>query len=142
MGYLKTQADASRVPFNEGGNLLMVEDITEAKTLTAEDSGKLFILKAAAGAQIDIPLVKGFYAKFRTGLAFATTDWTLVSATNVIQGNLVVNGAAVPASNENTISFVATAESLGDEVTVESDGTNIYVSGVGNSVGSITATAP
>jgi len=47
----------------------------------------------------------------------------------------------VPASNENTISFVATAETIGDFIEIYSDGTNFYADGVGAAAGSITFTA-
>lgn len=121
----------------------VIETLTEAITLTAKDSGKTFILGAATGAVITLPGVAlaGFKAKFITGLAFATTSWTIVAATNVIQGSVIVNSTHVAGSNENTISFVHSAESLGDWVEIESDGTNWYVNGSGVSAGSITLTA-
>jgi hypothetical protein len=119
-----------------------VETIAAAKTLVASDSGKTFILNAAAGVQIDLPaLASGLKFKFIVGAAFATTDFTIVSSTNVIQGNVIVNGAHVAGSNENTISFAATAESIGDWVEVECDGTNWYVNGSGVTAASITLTA-
>jgi hypothetical protein len=116
------------------------ETIATAKTLTASDSGKVFLLNAAAGVVIGLPLVNGFKARFVTAAAFASTDFTLVSATSVINGNILVAGAHVAALAENTISFVASAESLGDFVDISCDGTNIYVSGSGVTTGSITAT--
>ena len=63
--------------------LAEVEAVTGAITLTAEESGKVFILKAAAGAQITLPAVAtsaGFRFKFVIGLAFATTNWTVLAA--------------------------------------------------------------
>lgn len=120
-----------------------VELVTGALTLTADDSGKEFVLNAAAGAAITLPSpVSGWKAKFRVGLAFATTDWTIVSSTNIIQGYAAVNYATVAAADENTISFVATAETVGDWIEVVCDGTNYHAFGVGNSAGSITFTAP
>lgn len=125
------------------GSGAKIETLTVATTLTAADSGKVFILGAAIGAAITLPGVAmaGFKAKFITGLAFATTDWTIVAATNVIQGSVIVNSTHVAGSNENTISFVASAESLGDWVEIVSDGTNWYVNGSGVTTGSITLTA-
>lgn len=141
--YYKTDANGNRVPAYEGGNLENVEVVAEAKTLTVEESGKLCILSAAAGAAIALPSALSTWKfKFRVGLAFDTTDWTIVSATNVIQGYASVNYATVAAANENTISFVATADTVGDEITVECDGTNIWASGNGSLAGSITFTAP
>jgi hypothetical protein len=112
--------------------------------LTAEDSGKVLILKAAAGAQITLPAVAtsaGLRFKFVVGLAFATTNWTVKAATNVIEGGIDVNSSNVPAVNENTISFVASAESVGDFIDLVCDGTNWYVSGNATTTGAITATA-
>ena len=124
--------------------LAEVEAVTGATTLTAEDSGKVFILKAAAGAQITLPAVAtsaGFKFKFIVGQLFATTNWTVKAASNVIEGGIDVNSTNVPAVNENTISFVASAESLGDFIDLVSDGTNWYVSGNATTTGAITATA-
>lgn len=117
--------------------------ISAAKTLTASDSGKRFTLLAAAGAVISLPSVAiaGFNARFTVGLAFATTNWTIVSATNVIQGSADVNSTLVPGANENTISFVSTADTVGDYIEIYSDGTNFYAYGIGAAAGSITFTA-
>lgn len=137
----QTNGETFNVPIDgEGSN---VESVTGALTLTGADSGKVFILNAATGAAISLPAVTmtGFKAKFITGLAFATTNWTVVSATSVIQGSVIVNSTHVAGSNENTISFVASAESLGDWAEVVSDGTNWYVNGSGVTSGSITLTA-
>ena len=122
--------------------LAVVEAVTGAITLTAEDSGKVFILKAAAGAQITLPKVAeslGLRFKFVVGLAFATSDWTVFGES--IQGSVIVNGAHVAGVDENTISFVASAESVGDFVELVCDGTNYYVNGSGVTTGSITLTA-
>jgi hypothetical protein len=127
-----------------GDNEAKVATITEATALSINDSGKEFTLSGATGAEITLPPVtqKGFKARFTVGLAFATTNWTIVSATNVIQGSADVNSTLVPASNENTISFVATAETVGDYIDIYSDGINFYASGVGALAGAITFTAP
>lgn len=119
------------------------ETITGAVTLDASDSGKFFTLSAAAGAQVTLPAVAiaGFKARFTVGTAFATTNWTLRSATNVIQGSADVNSTLVLGSNENTVSFVATAETVGDFVELYSDGTNFYAYGIGAAAGGITFTA-
>lgn len=119
-----------------------VETIAAAKTLTTSDSAKVFVLSAAAGAAITLPaLTSGLYFKFIVGSAFETTDWTIVSSTNVIQGSVLVNGAHVAGADENTVSFVASAESVGDFVELVCDGTNWYVNGSGVTAGSITLTA-
>jgi len=119
-----------------------VETISTARTLTASDSGKLFTLSAAAGVAITLPAVTvaGFRARFTVGAAFATTNFTIVAPTSVIQGSADVNSTLVPAANENTISFVATAETVGDYVELYSDGTNFYAYGIAAAAGGITFT--
>jgi hypothetical protein len=114
-----------------------------ATTLTASDSGNVFTLSAATGKAITLPsvAVDGFKAKFVVGAVFATTNFTIVAPTSKIQGGAIVNSVFVPASNENTISFVASAETIGDYINIVSDGTNYYVEGAGALAGSITFTA-
>lgn len=143
MGHLITQADGSRVPFADGGNLLDVEVVDAAKTLVTEDSGKVFSLQAAAGAAISLPAtpVKGWNAKFIVGSAFATTGWTIVSGATNIQGTVLVNGASVLGADEDTITFAAAAENVGDWVGLLYDGSNYIVYGVGSAASSITLTA-
>lgn len=121
----------------------LVETLTGATTLTAEDSDKSFILKAAAGAQITLPAVAtsaGFRFRFTVGQLFATTAWTIKAATNVIQGGVIVNSVNVPGADENTITFAHAADTIGDFVELNCDGTNWYVSGLGTAAGAITLT--
>lgn len=116
-----------------------VEVVAAAKTLTADDSGKTLVLSAAAGVAITLPaLVAGFKVKAIIGLAFATSAWTIVAATAVIQGHVLVNGAVVPGVDETTITFAHAAESVGDWVELECDGTNWYLKGSGALAASIT----
>lgn len=121
----------------------LVETLTGATTLTAEDSDKSFILKAAAGAQITLPAVAtsaGFRFRFTVGQLFATTAWTIKAASNVIQGGVIVNSTNVPGADENTITFSASADTIGDFVELNCDGTNWYVFGLGTAAGAITLT--
>ena len=121
----------------------VVETITGATTLSAEDSSKVLILKAAAGAQITLPAVAdaaGQNYRFIVGQLFATTAWTIKAASNVIQGGVIVNSVNVPGADENTITFSASADTVGDFVDLTSDGTNWYVSGLGTSASAITLT--
>lgn len=120
-----------------------IKTIAAATTLTDSDSGKVILLSAAAGKVVTLPsvAVKGFNVKVLLGAAFATTNFTIVAPTAKIQGGAIVNSVYVPAVDENTISFVATAETVGDYVELVSDGINYYVNGVGALAGSITFTA-
>jgi hypothetical protein len=130
------------VPANEGLGIA-TSTPTGSTSLVAKDSGKTVYLDAAEGFDISLPtLAAGLKYKFVVASAFATTAFTVAASTNVIQGGAIVNSVYVPAVNENTISFVATAETVGDYVEVECDGTNWYVNGVGALAGSITFTAP
>lgn len=119
------------------------ESLTGATTLTAEDSGKSFTLKAATGAQITLPAVAtsaGFRFRFTVGQLFATTAWTIKAASNVIQGGVIVNSVNVPGADENTITFAHAADTIGDFVELNCDGTNWYVFGLGTASGAITLT--
>jgi hypothetical protein len=112
--------------------------------LTAEDSDKSFYLNAAAGAQITLPAVAtsaGFRFRFTVAALFATTAWTIKAATNKIQGGVIVNSVNVPGADENTITFAHAADTIGDFVELNCDGTNWYVFGLGTASGAITLTA-
>ncbi len=142
--YQKTQSsgESFAVQANDGDGTT-IKTIAVATTLTAADSGKTCMLSAAGGAAVTLPAVAaGLKFKFIVGAAFATTNWTVVTASsaNVIQGGAIVNSTFVAASNEDTISFVASAETIGDFVEVICDGTNWFANGVGASAGSITFT--
>jgi hypothetical protein len=137
---LSGNGESYSIPIDGVG--VLTEQVTAAKTLTANDSGKTLVLYAAVGAQITLPAVAaGLKFKFVVGLAFATTSWTVVAASAVIQGTVIVNGASVLGADEDIITFVNSAENPGDWVEIESDGTNWYVTGVGSASGAITLTA-
>lgn len=121
-----------------------VADITGAKTLTEGDSGAVYFLKASAGATVTLPALKaGLRFKFVVAQSFATSNWVIDSAEgDNIEGSLVVAGSAVVAGAEDQINFVFSAESKGDFVELECNGTNWFVSGVGALSGSITVTDP
>tara|TARA_R110000803_G_scaffold14887_9_gene41369 strand:+ start:4603 stop:5010 length:408 start_codon:yes stop_codon:yes gene_type:complete len=115
------------------------ETVIAAKTLSHADSGKVFILTAAAGAAITLPALKaGANFKFIVGSAFATTSWTVTGGGAKIQGTVIVNGASVLGENETTITFADAAEKIGDFAELHCDGTNWYLSGVGSAASSIT----
>ena len=138
--YYITDANGNRTPALEGGSLAMIETLTADTTLTVEDSGKTFLLDAT-GEEILLPAVAvGLNYKFRVIAAVATTDWTIVAATDVIEGYADVNYATIVGANENTISLVAAAAIIGDEVKLLCDGTSWHVSGHGSAAGSITFT--
>lgn len=128
-----------------------VNTISAATTLTAADVG-IHVLDAAAGATVTLPSLptdgKELYFKFIVGAAFDTTNWVIDSAEgDNINGGIVDIGstpAAVVASGEDQINFVATAETIGDWVELISDADNSQwiVNGVCFANGGITATDP
>lgn len=125
-------------------------DVTEvldgAATLKPTDTGKVFLLDAAAGATITLPsLAYGLNFRVMVAASFATTNWVVASAEgDNINGTLLVAAAVVAASGEDQINFVASAETVGDYVDFIADKANDQwiVSGVGALSGSITATDP
>jgi len=126
-----------------------VETISAAQTLTAADSGKTFILDAAAGATITLPALKaGLNFRFKVGAAFATTDWVIGSAEgdniNGIISDMGATVAGVPAAGEDQINFVASAETVGDYVDLvcDFDNSQWLVSGACAANGGITVTDP
>jgi hypothetical protein len=122
----------------------MIEFITAGKTCDANrDNGKTFILADAAPGTITLPAVTnaGFKCTVIVGSVGITDDGILASAEgDNMEGSLVVAGAAVTVDAADQINFVDTAENIGDRVDVISDGVLWYVSGVGLTSGSITAT--
>ena len=126
-----------------------VEVISAAQTLTAADSGKVFILDAAAGATVTLPaLEEGLNFKFIVGAAFATSNWVIASAEgdniNGIIADMGSTVAGVPAAGEDQINFVNSAETVGDFVEFVCDYANSQwlVSGMCAANGGITATDP
>lgn len=116
---------------------------TEAVALTAADSGSIVSLNAAAGFDITLPTVAaGLYFRFIVDAAFATTNFAVKSAAaaNIIYGGAIVNSVFVQADVEDSINFVATAETIGDYVDVYGTATKWHVSGVAFAAGGITFT--
>lgn len=120
-----------------------VTTLTEATTLTANQSGGTFILSSATEFVTTLPSpAAGLSYKFIVGAAPSGASYTVVTASsaNVIYGLVEVNGAAVAGSQEDTITFADGAAAIGDWAEVISDGTNWYVSGQGVGLGAITLT--
>ena len=126
-----------------------VETISAAQTLKPTDTGKVFILDAAAGATVTLPaLANGLNFEFVVGAAFATTNWVIDSAEgDNINGSIADMGttvAVVIASGEDQINFVASAETIGDRVQLIADSGNSQwiVTGICAANGGITVTDP
>lgn len=119
-----------------------LKSLTADTTLTAADSGYTFLLDAV-GEAITLPSpTTGVNFKFLCTVTTATSDWTIVSSTDVIYGSAQVAGAVVAASAENTITLVVAKFLPGDWVSLVSDGTNWYVEGSVVTAAGCTFTAP
>lgn len=126
-----------------------VSTLSAAATLTAADSGSVYVLDAAAGATVTLPALEaGLYFKFIVGAAFATSNWVIDSAEGDNINGFVADIGAIPAgvvaSGEDQINFVASAETIGDWVELIADAENSQwiVNGVCGANGGITATDP
>lgn len=118
--------------------------VTGAKTLTSADSGRTFIMRAAAGATITLPQHEnGLWFKFVVGSTFDTSNWVVAANAadvDTLEGALIVASTHVTVDAADQINFVLSAENIGDYITITSDGTYWYVEGSGLTAGSITAT--
>lgn len=128
---------------------LYVETVSAATTLKGTDTGKTFILDAAAGATVTLPALDyNLRFKFVVGATFATTNWVVASAEgdniNGIISDMGATVAGVPAAGEDQVNFIATAETIGDWVELVSDYNNSQwiVSGACTANGGITVTDP
>lgn len=124
-------------------NAVPTEVIAADRTLRQSDSGKTIFVNASEAREITLPApLPGLRFRFVVNDAISTGNVTVVtsSSDNVIAGTVVVNGSPVNDTNADTITFVNTAESVGDWVELISDGTTWLVTGIANSAGAITLT--
>lgn len=126
-----------------------VKTVSAAETLSISDSGKTIYLDAAAGATVTLPaLAHGLNFRIVVAAAFATTNWVIASAEgdniNGIIADMGSTVAGVPASGEDQINFVASAETIGDyiDLIADYDNSQWIVSGMCAANGGITATDP
>ena len=124
-----------RVFFNTRKN---VHSLTAAYTVLATDSGKDFILDAAAGVAITLPsaanMGNGWNCRFLVGTAFDTSNWQITATAAVMKGG--INELEIDTSDDQpstvggtTIDFVHSLETIGDYVDVMCDGTTIFFRG-------------
>lgn len=132
-------------PLQGGGKTIVgsagYETVTGAKTLTDKDDGKIFLLNAAAGAAIALPAHKaGLAFKFIIAANFATTDWQITGGATSISGSVQEAGAQQTFAGNSGLDFELAAETIGDWVELESDGTNWWITGMTVALTSITPT--
>ena len=140
--YYIIDSSGNKIPVESEGFRKETTVLTADVTLTAIQSGTTFLLDAI-GEVITLPAVSdGLNYNFIISETTATTDWTIVSATAVIQGSAEVAGAILAASNESLITLVIAKALPGDHIELISDGTNWYVSGSVVTALGVTFTAP
>lgn len=121
----------------------LVETITAGKTLTAgADNNKTFILGDAAPGTITLPAVTnaGFRCKVICGFAITSNGVVASAEGDNIEGCVMVASTVVGVDAADQINFVATAENIGDEIELVSDGTYWHVRGSALTTGALTAT--
>jgi len=119
------------------------EDVTASNVITADESGSVFFLNSGTEFASTLPApVAGLHFTFIVKAAPSGANYTIVTngGSNIIQGQAVVNCAAVPAVDEDSINLVSAAAAVGDDVELWCDGTNWYVAGQGVAAGAITFT--
>lgn len=125
-------------------SLSPIETVVAARTLTAADSGKTFVLSLAGGFTVTLPAVaRGLYFKFITGV-IPTTAYIITAATAVVNGGIneleVDTGDDGPIATDSTsLTFVASSlGTVGDWVEYVSDGTKWYITGQTKLDGAVT----
>lgn len=132
-----------------GGTKTGVVSVTTAsKTLSAAESGSLIVLNRAGGIAITLPApAAGLNYHFVIGTNF-TSNGTIVTngGANIMIGGIneleVDTGDDGPSSTgADTLTFVNTADTVGDYVYMVSDGTSYFIHGQTALDGGITLTA-
>mgnify|MGYP003133319843 CR=1 FL=1 len=130
-----------RVFFNTRKN---IHSLDGAYQCLDSDSGKIFVLNAAAGAAITLPTVantsEGWNAKFIVGTAFATSDWTIVASAAVIKGgvNELTDSVGPSTAGATTINLELAADTVGDYYELVFDGTQYWLNGQSAADGAVT----
>lgn len=139
-GILRVHNGTSFMAASAGGP---VEVVTAANVITAAESGTTFFLSKADGVASTLPApAAGLRFKFINALLLTSVGHTITTASNatIIQGSVLAAGVVVVGVAEDTITFVHTADSLGDWVEVISDGTSWFVTGEAAVTGGLTLT--
>ena len=120
------------------------EDVTAVNTIVYTECGTTYFLNSATEFASTLPApVAGCYFKFIIKAAPVGANYTVLTSggSNIIEGSATVNGAAIAAVNEDTITFTQSAAAVGDWVELYSDGTSWFVSGQGVAATAVVFTA-
>lgn len=143
---LTLPTSAGAIPTIIGASSIMTfEDITSDEVLTLADCNKIITLTHATVAiEITLPAISGSSGcKFRFIHNLATNqDHTIVteSSDNIIVGSTIDNNTP-PGSYQaagDVVTFVNSAESIGDFVELRSNGTKWFIHGIAELNGGIT----
>tara|TARA_Y100000310_G_scaffold289742_1_gene316365 strand:- start:318 stop:752 length:435 start_codon:yes stop_codon:yes gene_type:complete len=114
-----------------------IETLTAAKTLTAQDTGTVYVINVAGAKVFTLPEPSAnLWFKFVIGATEPTTTHTVVTngSSNIIEGQIGTSedaaGSVSTAADSDTISFVANKAIHGDWVSLWCDGTNWYIDGM------------
>lgn len=131
--------DVYSISLNEGSTKV-TEDLTAASSLTAADSGKVFMLNLAGGFTTTLPastsITAGwncrFIVKATNSAPYVITENTAVDTdilfTNAIERTLTGNAQSMLyTAGHTTAEFRAGPAIKGDSCTVFFDGTNFYI---------------
>jgi len=119
-----------------GANAAKIKAMTALGTLTAADSGKLITLGTAGGFTVTLPKpAAGLEYTFVVKVAPTTAYIILTdSVANIIQGGASspedAQGSVSCAAASDTITFVANKAVIGDRISLISDGTYWYCTGL------------
>lgn len=104
-------------------------------TLAVSDSGKVFSITNTSSTVIVLPATStsaGVSYKFAIGGAIGTNATIVTSdGGNDIEGAMIVAGAVVDCDAEDTITFVADGENVGDFIEIYSNGTDWLIGASG-----------
>lgn len=120
-----------------------VSTLATGTTLTAADSGKVFLLvQAGANRTATLPAAaSGLTFKFIVKTA-STNKWEIVQAAaseDFVGSVVAADGAAgdTAASTDTLVRFVGGTAVAGDEIELECDGTVWYIRGSGSATGGV-----
>ena len=106
------------------------ETVTAAKTLSAKDNGKTFVI-ATTGYTHTLPAPFAG-AAFRWVMSTAlSTDFVITGGNSLMHGAVDINSARVNWTGDSVITIQDDKETIGDWYELWSDGTNWYVDGFG-----------
>ena len=124
--------------------VLVVEDLTTAKTIDQYDTGKCFTLGNASGLTVSLPNVadvpSGFFVRFIVKIANTGSDTYLVYVTDgdgdILHGVVISaedaqgSGDSSSGAGTDVVTFVGGKAQIGDYLDLWTDGTYWYATAV------------